>query len=275
MKENGVRDYSGSGGVLRPWVVIMEEFGTTRDDIEAAAQTDKAGKDKRVIFDRTMGNIMRAARSTGLKILFVDQYPDKYPEKMIINIGQKVVYRLGSRAHAGVVDSFQNHKLSKQGEFDMGELDFDGNPIFFRSFWVEPKMTELMQAAQRHTKPPRLLPYRLEAEMPGANDANGYERPANGYERPVQSSTNDERSQNEGGAASPRNADTDPQFYERSGSWDAWAVDVFGKHPEATQAQLRRMMARIEDKEPDAFKGEAFRLYHTYSPNGNDYTGGN
>lgn len=280
MKRNDVRDYSKSGGTLSPWVVIMEEFGTTRDDIEAAAKTDKTGKDRRKLFDRTMGNIMRAARSTGLKIMFVDQYPDKYPENMIINIGQKIVYRVGSRAHAGVVDSFQNHKLKKQGEFDMGELGFDGNPVFFRSFWVEPEMGELMQAARRHTAAPKLLPYRLEAEIPGANDANDEwgdandrELETNDYERPVQSSTNDRRSQNEGGGRLPQNAESDPLFCERSGSWDAWADEVFVSYPGTSQAELRRMMAHIEDKEPNAFKGEAFRLYHTYSPNGNDYIG--
>lgn len=54
------------------------------------------------------------------------------------------------------------------------------------------------------------------------------------------------------------------------GSWDDFAREVFNEAPNIPQAQLRKIMAEVDhyDREPSAFSGEAFRLYHLYSPNG-------
>jgi hypothetical protein len=62
-------------------------------------------------------------------------------------------------------------------------------------------------------------------------------------------------------------------IYERTRSWDAVAKSFFERDPEQTQSDLRRLMVLIsaDGRGPDAFKGEAYRLYHQFNPKGNSY----
>ena len=70
-----------------------------------------------------------------------------------------------------------------------------------------------------------------------------------------------------GGVSGEGNAsDILAAIYERSRSWDDVAAEFFAANPGGKQAELRRIMANIanDGRNPDAFKGEAHRLYHTF-----------
>lgn len=80
---------------------------------------------------------------------------------------------------------------------------------------------------------------------------------------PVANATN-------GGVSEEKNAaDILTPIYERSRSWDDVAIEFFAIYEDGTQAELRRIMAQIanDGRSPDAFKGEAHRLYHQYGGN--------
>lgn len=50
--------------------------------------------------------------------------------------------------------------------------------------------------------------------------------------------------------------------------WDEFCEGYFQEYPNATQAELRRVMSSLDGREPDTFKTEAFRYFHRLSPNG-------
>ena len=77
-------------------------------------------------------------------------------------------------------------------------------------------------------------------------------------------------------ANTPTNTNTNSPTNSQGGEWDEFARRFFEKNPHATQTALARAMA---DVDPDGrhyrrfVGGLTMGLYHTYSPNGDDYAG--
>ena len=50
--------------------------------------------------------------------------------------------------------------------------------------------------------------------------------------------------------------------------WESFCKGYLSIYPETTQAQLRKAMSKLDGREPDTFKTEAFKWFHLYSPQG-------
>lgn len=191
--------------------------------------------------DRCMGILCQKARYTGWHGVFIDQRPSDYTNEMKGNLKAIACFQLlMNQGHA--VNAYHADKLAPRGEFEM-----DGGRYF--AFHAEPLVQPTL--ANR-----------------GVRGAFVNVPATNGYERPVQVANVRERGGDEG-------PETLVSIYERTRSWDAVAKDFFRSDPTRTQADLRRLMVLIsaDGRGPDAFKGEANRLYHAYNPHGQNYRG--
>ena len=98
---------------------------------------------------------------------------------------------------------------------------------------------------------------------------NGTNAPTNGRILVVRTPTNG--TNGEGGKVAKNVIPPSLQkSFVRSGNWAEFCEGYFKFYPDTTQAELRRVMVDVENtgKEPEAFKGVAFEMYHRYSSNG-------
>lgn len=236
------------------WGFVFEEYGATR-----LALPNKM----RAQLDKFVNILCQKARYTGWHGVFIDQRPTDYTDEMKGNLKAIACFKmLMNQGHA--VNAYEASKLSNRGEFEM-----DGQRYW--AFYAEPlAVTEL-----------RTLPVRVSfatvrkpsvdgsQAFVGGSVMNAIPAATNGSERHVQEA-NEETVHMNGGEGEGSNLLV--SIYERSRSWDAVAEEFFKQSPEGTQSELRKIMAEIADdgRSPDVFKGEANRLYHAYSPHGNN-----
>jgi hypothetical protein len=222
------------------WGMVFEEFGATRLGLH---QKTKAQLDK------FMGIMCQKARYTGWHGVFIDQRPSNYTNEMKGNLKSIACFQLMmNQGHA--VNAYQADKLAPMGEFEM-----DGGRYW--AFHAEPLARPVLAT----------MPVR--GAFVATPVANGYERVANGLRTAIPEANDT----NVRETTPVTDAPTLVSIYERTRSWDAVAKSFFERDPEQTQSDLRRLMVLIsaDGRGPDAFKGEAYRLYHQFNPKGNSY----
>jgi hypothetical protein len=222
------------------WGMVFEEFGATRLGLH---QKTKAQLDK------FMGIMCQKARYTGWHGVFIDQRPSNYTNEMKGNLKSIACFQLMmNQGHA--VNAYQADKLAPMGEFEM-----DGGRYW--AFHAEPLARPMLA-----TMPVRVA-------FVATPVANGYERITNGLRTAIPEANG----ANVRETTPVTDAPTLVSIYERTRSWDAVAKSFFERDPEQTQSDLRRLMVLIsaDGRGPDAFKGEAYRLYHQFNPKGNSY----
>jgi hypothetical protein len=222
------------------WGMVFEEYGATRLGLRQKTRTQ---------LDQCIGILCQKARYTGWHGVFIDQRPSNYTNEMKGNLKSIACFQLMmNQGHA--VNAYHADKLASVGEFEM-----DGGRYW--AFHAEPLARPVLAG----------LPAFVTIPV-----TNGLRTVTNGYERSAQ----------ETNGANVRESTPDElpptlvSIYERTRSWDAVAEAFFRRDPEQTQSQLRHLMVLIsaDGRGPDAFKGEAYRLYHQFNPKGNNYHAG-
>lgn len=74
--------------------------------------------------------------------------------------------------------------------------------------------------------------------------------------------------ENNSGRADLYEITTDMLTAYNTDRWQGFCPLLFSSYPEIVQSDLRQVMAKITGKPENSFKGEAFRYYHRFSPNG-------
>lgn len=220
------------------WGMVFEEYGNTRLRLHQRTRAQ---------LDKFMNILCGEARYTGWHGVFIDQRPSDYTDQMKGNLKAVACFQMQMN-QGSAVNAYNAHKLADVGEFEM-------NNGRYWAFHAEPLARPTLAGVR--------------GSFVDTPVANGYERSTNGYERqlPEANDTN----------VRERTPDDPPptlvSIYERTRSWDAVAKSFFERDPEQTQSHLRHLMTLIsaDGRGPDAFKGEAYRLYHTYNPKGNSY----
>jgi len=88
-----------------PILILIEEYGDINDGL--------TGKAKEAV-NTMLDLLIRKARNTGIHLVFIDQYPEKWEKQLLNNTKNKVVYWLNDGT---IVKEFYVHQLAEQGEF--------------------------------------------------------------------------------------------------------------------------------------------------------------
>lgn len=220
-----------------PIVVIIEEFG----DIWTEVLGSRSKEDKQVII-QSVNHLFRLCRATGITLCLIDQAPEKWSQQMRGNAKAVMCYKL----KGGVANAFNEYHADKLPDVGMYSQD----NVFYRPWHTEEEidLTRMFPPLER-----TLL-----------------KRPANatnGRSLVVRTPTN---ATNAGGGGKAPVPPSLQKAFVRSGNWAEFCEGYFKFYPDTTQAELRRVMVEVEDtgKEPEAFKGVAFEMFHRFSPNG-------
>ena len=278
MEMENVRNWQDAPDRFPPWVLVIEEFGALRETF-LLEENEKEGKDNLRRFDAATKILVKRAANSGLIIIAVDQYPEKYLPA-IRGAFTKAAFYMGGQGLGNIVDSPKNHRINgTRGIFDRGDIDENENPIFYKALHAEAELRSFLPRIPV-PKPLALLSHesckgRVKvSERPNERTS---ERPANGQR--MANATNETITRDEctngvrrgGGKAGeiviPPSA---LRAFASIRTWDSLAMETFKKLPNTTQAELRRMMCKVdsEDRDAKSFNGEAFDLFHAYSPHG-------
>lgn len=257
-----------------PWVIVLEELGALRESF-ALDEDTRAGKERLARFDSAMKMLVKRAANTGLIMIAVEQYPNKY-DPAVRGGFSKVAFYVGGMGLGNVVESSKNHLLrGARGVFDRGEQDINGDPIFYKAFHAEAQLATILPSMPM-IKAPALLAHNdcFNVEKPrtrpepseATNSAVNPPLPVVGSSGSVGSTKNNEGGK-AGGLSIPPSL---RRGFERTRRWDDFCQGFFNFYPEATQAQLKRAMADVDGqgREYTAFNGEGRRQWHRWSPVG-------
>lgn len=225
-----------------PIVVIFEEFG----DVWTEA-LGLRNKEERNVLSQSVNHLFRLCRATGITLCLIDQAPEKWTQQMRGNAKFVTCYKL----KGGVANAFNEYHVDKLPDVGMYSQD----NVFYRPWHTEEEIdiTRMFPPLGRTLlKRPAnvtnaLLP-EVRTQTNGTNDKSA--EAGKNDKKPVPPSLK--------------------KAFARSGDWAQFCKDYFDIYPDVTQAELRRIMVDVEatGKEPDAFKGVAFEMYHRFSPNG-------
>lgn len=125
--------------VCPPWVVVWEELGALREKF-SLMEDEAEGKELLRRFDAYMKMLLKQAANTGLIMIGVDQYPQKY-NPAIRGQMTKVAFYMGGMNLGSIMDSSQNHKINeRKGMFDRGKVSVTGQPVFYQGFHVKTEL---------------------------------------------------------------------------------------------------------------------------------------
>ncbi len=224
--------------------ILVEEFGAVQLDLKT--QDKEAWK----LLVSAVDRLFRLGRATGIVLCLIDQAPEKWSQQMRGNAKFSVCYKL----KGGVANAFNEYHVDKLPPVGV----FSQDNVFYQA-WHTIEQLDIVGAFP-------VLKRRYLGEAPETletvkNDAG------NDRFSPVETIGNVETKggDNEQILRIPPSLEN---AFLRFRKWDDFCAEFFKWHPEATQAQLRKVMARLDGREPESFKTEAFRYYHRYSPNG-------
>lgn len=290
LKANNLVNWQDNPALCPPWVVVIEELGKLRDNLLALGKEDLAK------FDGILKSLLRAAANTGLMILAVDQYPDRYPTSMRGQFG-KIAFYMGGVGLGNIMESPKNHQLvNERGVFDVGIQDMQGEPVFFQAYHTKPYLAALLARVPR-VKPLPLLTHE-DCGNGAGTDGNDSGNASCSHSSPVVDSEtpingNGGNAGNGEGVGSGVKVLTPPSvlraflrsrvpgsatFCTLSLAQVAFAKGLLETFPAMTQAELRQelraamiaMRAMAGDKEPVGdMKSDASRLWHGFSVLGN------
>lgn len=215
-----------------PIVVIFEEFGDIWTEV-----IGRRSKEDRHTLVQSVNHLFRLCRATGITLCLIDQAPEKWSQQMRGNAKFVACYKL----KGGVANAFNEYHADKLPDVGMYSQD----NVFYRPWHTEEEIDitrmfpPLGRTLLRCPKPPE-TPETPETVKTGGGDKGGKISIPPSLER----------------------------AFRRFGRWEEFAEGFFKFYPEATQAELRRVMSQLDGREPNTFKTEAFRYYHRWSPNG-------
>ena len=275
MTRRGAGHFSDIPASERPphLLAIFEEYTKARSQ---AAKAGTLGD-----FDAIMGEIAQDAGKTGIHLLLIAQHfhptgGQPWPAIVKDNCGFRISYNQPGNDTTLTLAGL--HKLSalEKGQFAHRGKVYNGyhaRPEFARILANVPRRSGpgVLDGAGATTAP-------APPAQPGPTDTIRRIVPAavrgpvrQFVDTPTPPSTGGERATN-----SPTNTNTNSPTNSQGGEWEEFARRFFEQNPHATQTALAQAMA---DVDPDGRHYRRFvggltnGLYHTYSPNGDNYTG--
>lgn len=243
-KNNLSTIYKASGKRPPTLFVIIEEFGSVWMMLDKSARADLAQK---------VDRLFRLGRATGIVLCLIDQAPEKWTPQMRGNAKFVTCYKLKGMV-ANAFNEYHVDRLPHVGVFSQDNV--------FYNAWHTAELIDI-----RREYPPlqwRCLKTPVET--------------INGTKTIVNAATNDRLQVvetpvnviNAGGVSvdfSPIPPSLERSFM-RLRCWESFCKGYLSIYPETTQAQLRKAMSKLDGREPDTFKTEAFKWFHMYSPQG-------
>lgn len=228
----------------QPLLVIFEEFGYVWSSLP---------KDKQAELTNPVNDLFRLCRSAGIILCFVDQAPKKWPDQARGNAKFVFCYKIKGM----IANAFSEYFVDRLADYGM----FSRDNVFYDA-WFTAKLIDLngmFQPLQR-----RYL------ETP-AETVNATKTPVNdGKNDRLQVVETPINAQNAGGVSvdfSPIPPSLERSFM-RLRCWESFCKGYLSIYPETTQAQLRKAMSKLDGRDPDTFKTEAFKWFHMYSLQG-------
>lgn len=120
---NSIWELPKGGGIPRPTLFIVDEFGAVMDSLKAASKTAY----KAVELD--LGNLLRLSRGAGLYIVLCDQNPSKWPGTVRANLPVNLCYRLGGGI-GNAVQEYNLDKLDRVGQFQVSNTVYNAFPTY-------------------------------------------------------------------------------------------------------------------------------------------------
>lgn len=254
MKERQVGEWRALGQGAGPeFVVVMEEFGTIREEIAMG----KGGARKLEAVDRTTQLMFRWSRMTGFHFVIIDQAPEKLDSMIRGGCKLRLAYRLDNSS-ASAIQEYEAMHLPPVGAFMVRRQQYQS--------WN--CGTHLPQLLQR--LPPfqhqRLLPPLVEGDA--GRSSQGSSHPVHeGVHGVVHGQFMGSSPEVDPPPPSPMNTatNTPPETVE---GWYEWTLDSYlPAHPELLQLDVRgrgmgvsalaAAMAAENGKDIDAMKGTA------------------
>lgn len=233
----------------RPWFVLIEEYGDLNDNMAPADKAAATG---------ILTTLVRKARSTGIHLCFIDQYPEKWDPQILMNTKTKIVYWLQD---GGIVKQWKVSTLAPAGEFYMsGER--------FSAWHARPKMGKWLATVKAAPAPMLTVNLPADPDQDGAQDAGAL----------VETFAGDVRGSFAGGVRDvlPVVAPTPQATREHANApdparpkWWDWVYSYMNEHPDLWQippkgiTEMARQMSRLETGSPDEaarYKGIASDL---------------
>lgn len=228
----------------QPLLVIFEEFGYVWSSLP---------KDKQAELTNPVNDLFRLCRSAGIILCFVDQAPKKWPDQARGNAKFVFCYKIKGM----IANAFSEYFVDRLADYGM----FSRDNVFYDA-WFTAKLIDLNGMFQPLRR--RYLETAVET--------------ANVSKTPVNAAVNDRLQVVETPInavnVSANSADFSPippsleRAFMRLRCWESFCKGYLSIYPETTQAQLRKAMSRLDGREPDTFKTEAFKWFHMYSPQG-------
>lgn len=139
LEVNDIVNWQDAPAICPPWVVVWEELGALREKF-SLLEDEAEGRELLRRFDASMKVLLKQAANTGLIMIGVDQYPQKY-NPAIRGQMTKVAFYMGGMGLGNIMDSPQNHKINEQkGMFDRGKVGITGQPVFYQGFHIKTEL---------------------------------------------------------------------------------------------------------------------------------------
>lgn len=240
----------------RTLFVVFEEFGQLWQKI-------KQDKELYTRMADQIDDLFRLGRAAGIVICLMDQAPEDWSRQMRANAKFVICYKLG----AGAGNTFSEYYAGKLPD----KAVYSQSNVFYNAWHFDAELD------LKRVCPPIVRRFLANVEPVRRPD------PEPGERSQVRSYTGEPGEPEKVGGIEPvKMAQNDPpppsefvRMYERSRTWDEVARAYFAQQPGARQVDLTQLMARIvgDGRRPEAFKSEANRVYHLYSPRGKQYQG--
>jgi hypothetical protein len=246
--------YDLPGKPPRPVLVIFEEFGYLWSLI-------KQNKKLAAKLGKQVDDLFRLGRAAGIIMCLMDQAPEDWSSQMRNNAKFVICYKLNSGAGA-TFNEYYAGKLPTAGVFTQAN-------VFYDAWWFDNEM-DLKRHCARQTK--RYIGEFVEVRKSSQDSSHELDGSSHTGELPRTFEGGGKMAENGLKMAHPAPSEF-VRMYELNRTWDAVAKEFFAQNPHAKQVELTRLMARItnDGRPAEAFKSEANRVFHRYSPNGNNY----
>lgn len=239
LREHKASSYRRLPEKLQPWFILIEEYGDLNERMK------KADHDAANLMLTTM---VRLARSTGIHLCFIDQYPEKWDDQLMQNTKLKVCYWLLDGAK---VKEYNIHELREQGQFMIKGEKYDA--------WLTRKQLKGFMAdvpALRVVERPTPVPVNVQ-QLPAAptgekTDVQSFSERSEGGEVQAESS------------ALPPPPPVNSERAERLNAATELERIVWGwreEHPNGSQAELRDW---LKGKQIKVSRGHVHGCWHKY-----------
>lgn len=288
MNQHQIRNWQDAPNLITPWVLVLEEFGALREGFSLMAD-QKEGKSLGEDFDRLLKILLKEAAASGLIIIFVDQYPQKY-DPAVRGAMTKLAFYMGGQGLGNIVDSPKNARINKErGTFDIGDIDANGEPIFYNALRVDQEVGAFLPRIPVPQPLPLLQcpdgcfdvgkpndypasPQDVPSVSPGQNGRT-QDVPSGDEKYPLPVGETGEIDITGGGDTWSKLV-IPPSLirgYNRTRRWDDFCSGFMVAYEDATAADLKRAMADAanDGRDPKSFNGEGSRQWHRWSKNGN------